>query len=158
MYEKIIFYEVKKIEIILFNGIERKKIHMEKYLIEELRKYGYDRIATVKESNENNKKWNISFLELNTQNIIKKGDIIKGKLFIQYVSKSFKVSDKLSAAQPLMDSPHIQAIVKVVKKINSDSLLVKSTISDTEILVEFENDIDYDKNDIVFLGICKSKY
>jgi len=69
------------------------------------------------------------------------------------VRKDLKIdmNSELSATQPLPNSPHIEAVVKVVKQINSDSLLVKSSILDSEILVEFENDVTYEKDDVIFL-------
>jgi len=81
---------------------------------------------------------------------IKEGDIVKGKLFIQYVCESLKVDSELRAVQPFPKSPHIEAVVRVVKHINSYSLLVESAISDSEILVEFENDVAYEKDDVIF--------
>ena len=82
--------------------------------------------------------------------VIKEGDIVKGKLFIQYVCESLKVDSELRAVQPFPKSPHIEAVVRVVKHINSYSLLVESAISDSEILVEFENDVAYEKDDVIF--------
>ena len=76
--------------------------------------------------------------------------IVKGKLFIQYVCESLKVDSELRAVQPFPKSPHIEAVVRVVKHINSYSLLVESAISDSEILVEFENDVTYKKDDVIF--------
>ena len=97
------------------------------YIVERLRKYEYDRMALIKELGNNGKKWNVSFVEYNVKDTISKGDIVKVELFIQYVRKDLKIDMKseLSAMQPLPNSPHIKAVVKVVKQINSDSLLVK---------------------------------
>ncbi|WP_314341162.1 hypothetical protein [Leptotrichia wadei] len=123
------------------------------YIVERLRKYKYDRMALIKELGNNRKKWNVSFEEYNVKDTISKGDIVKVELFIQYVRKDLKIdmNSELNATQPLPNSPHIEAVVKVVKQINSDSLLVKSSILDSEILVEFENEVIYKKNDVVFL-------
>lgn len=121
-----------------------------KYLIEKLRKSEYDKIAIIKEVKNNSKKWNVSFEEFDVKDVIKNGDIVEGKLFIQYVCESFKVDRELSAVQPIPNLPHIEAVVKVVKQINSDSLLVKSAVSDSEILLEFENDVTYKKDDVIF--------
>ena len=123
------------------------------YIVERLRKYEYDRMALIKELGNNGKKWNVSFVEYNVKDTISKGDIVKVELFIQYVRKDLKIdmNSELNATQPLPNSPHIEAVVKVVKQINSDSLLVKSSILDSEILVEFENEVIYKRNDVVFL-------
>ena len=123
------------------------------YIVERLRKYKYDRMALIKELGNNRKKWNVSFAEYNVKDTISKGDIVKVELFIQYVRKDLKIdmNSELNATQPLPNSPHIEAVVKVVKQINSDSLLVKSSILDSEILVEFENEVIYKKNDVIFL-------
>ena len=123
------------------------------YIVERLRKYKYDRMALIKELGNNRKKWNVSFEEYNVKDTISKGDIVKVELFIQYVRKDLKIdmNSELNATQPLPNSSHIEAVVKVVKQINSDFLLVKSSILDSEILVEFENEMIYKKNDVVFL-------
>lgn len=127
---------------------------MKKYLIEKLWTFEYDYdMAVVKELKNNDKKWNVSFVEFDVKNFIKEGDIVKGKLFMQYVCESLKVDSELRAVQPFPKSPHIEAVVKVVKHINSDSLLVESAISDSEILVEFENDVAYEKDDVIFLKV-----
>ena len=124
---------------------------MKKYLIEKLWIFEYDYdMAVVKELKNNDKKWNVSFVEFDVKNFIKKGDIVKGKLFMQYVCESLKVDSELRAVQPFPKSPHIEAVVRVVKHVNSDSLLVESAISDSEILVEFENDVTYKKDDVIF--------
>ena len=124
---------------------------MKKYLIEKLWTFEYDYdMAVVKELKNNDKKWNVSFVEFDVKNFIKEGDIVKGKLFIQYVCESLKVDSELRAVQPFPKSPHIEAVVRVVKHINSYSLLVESAISDSEILVEFENDVTYEKDDVIF--------
>ena len=120
---------------------------MKKYLIEKLWTFEYDYdMAVVKELKNNDKKWNVSFVEFDVKNFIKEGDIVKGK----YVCKSLKVDNELIAVQPFPKSPHIEAVVRVVKHINSYSLLVESAISDSEILVEFENDVAYEKDDVIF--------
>lgn len=106
--------------------------------------------VVIKELKNNDKKWNVSFVEFDVKNFIKEGDIVKGKLFIQYVCESLKVDSELRAVQPFPKSPHIEAVVRVVKHINSYSLLVESAISDSEILVEFENDVTYEKDDVIF--------
>ena len=97
---------------------------MKKYLIEKLWTFEYDYdMAVVKELKNNDKKWNVSFVEFDVKNFIKKGDIVKGKLFMQYVCKSLKVDSELRAVQPFPKSPHIEAVVgievedEVVKKI-----------------------------------------
>ena len=106
--------------------------------------------VVIKELKNNDKKWNVSFVEFDVKNFVKEGDIVKGKLFIQYVCESLKVDSELRAVQPFPKSPHIEAVVRVVKHINSYSLLVESAISDSEILVEFENDVTYEKDDVIF--------
>ncbi|ERK48720.1 hypothetical protein [Leptotrichia sp. oral taxon 879] len=72
---------------------------------------------------------------------------------MQYVCESLKVDSELRAVEPFPKSPHIETVVRVVKHINSDSLLVESAISDSEILVEFENDVAYEKDDVIFLKV-----
>ncbi len=120
---------------------------MKKYLIEKLWIFEYDYdMAVVKELKNNDKKWNVSFVEFDVKDFIRKRDIVKGK----YVCESLKVDSELIAVQPFTKSPHIEAVVRVVKHINSYSLLVESAISDSEILVEFENDVTYKKDDVIF--------
>ena len=72
---------------------------------------------------------------------------------MRYVCESLKVVSELRAVQPFPKSPHVEAVVRVVKHINSYSLLVESAISDSEILVEFENDVAYEKDDVIFLKV-----
>ena len=121
---------------------------MKKYLMEKLWTFEYDYdMAVIKELKNNDKKWNVSFVEFDVKDFIRKGDIVKGK----YVCESLKVDSELIAVQPFPKSPHIEAVVRVVKHINSYSLLVESAISDSEILVEFENDVTYEKDDVIFL-------
>lgn len=101
--------------------------------------------VVIKELKNNDKKWNVSFVEFDVKDFIRKRDIVKGK----YVCESFKVDSELIAVQPFPNSPHIEAIVK--KHINSYSLLLELAILDSEILVEFENDVTYEKDDVIFL-------
>ena len=118
---------------------------MKKYLIEKLWTFEYDYdMAVVKELKNNDKKWNVSFVEFDVKDFIRKRDIVKGK----YVCESLKVDSELIAVQPFPNSPHIEAIVK--KHINSYSLLLELAILDSEILVEFENDVTYEKDDVIF--------
>ena len=100
--------------------------------------------VVIKELKNNDKKWNVSFVEFDVKDFIRKRDIVKGK----YVCKSLKVDNELIAVQPFPKSPHIEAIVK--KHINSYSLLLELAILDSEILVEFENDVTYEKDDVIF--------
>lgn len=101
--------------------------------------------VVIKELKNNDKKWNVSFVEFDVKDFIRKGDIVKGK----YVCESLKVDSELRAVQPFPNSPHIEAIVK--KHINSYSLLLELAVLDSEILVEFENDVTYEKDDVIFL-------
>ena len=118
---------------------------MKKYLIEKLWIFEYDYdMAVVKELKNNDKKLNVSFVEFDVKDFIRKRDIVKGK----YVCESLKVDSELIAVQPFPNSPHIEAIVK--KHINSYSLLLELAILDSEILVEFENDVAYEKDDVIF--------
>lgn len=119
---------------------------MKKYLMEKLWTFEYDYdMAVIKELKNNDKKWNVSFVEFDVKDFIRKGDIVKGK----YVCESLKVDSELIAVQPFPNSPHIEAIVK--KHINSYSLLLELAILDSEILIEFENDVTYEKDDVIFL-------
>lgn len=119
---------------------------MKKYLMEKLWTFEYDYdTVVIKELKNNDKKWNVSFVEFDVKDFIRKRDIVKGK----YVCESLKVDSELIAVQPFPNSPHIEAIVK--KHINSYSLLLELAILDSEILVEFENDVTYEKDDVIFL-------
>ena len=100
--------------------------------------------VVIKELKNNDKKWNVSFVEFDVKDFIRKRDIVKGK----YVCESLKVDSELIAVQPFPNSPHIEAIVK--KHINSYSLLLELAILGSEILVECENDVTYEKDDVIF--------
>lgn len=123
---------------------------MKKYLIKKLKKSDYDRIAILQDI-ESNLKLIVSFIEYENDNRVKERDIIEGKLFIQYVCKSFKTNKELKLIQPLEESPHVEGILKVLKIISTDSLVAKYPFFNIEILIEFEDDVTYKKNDIIFV-------
>ena len=102
---------------------------------------------------------------------IKKGDILEGRLLIDFVCKSMKInnkkneqsshsfyfkssvnkSNKISYEQPIKNSSYIEAIVEVYRVIDEYSIYVKSNISDRKILIDFESKVSYNKGDMIYV-------
>ena len=102
---------------------------------------------------------------------IKKGDILEGRLLIDFVCESMKInnkkneqssrsfsfkssvnkSNKISYEQPIKNSSYIEAIVEVYRVIDEYSIYVKSNISDRKILIDFESKVSYDKGDMIYV-------
>ena len=148
---------------------------MKRYLIKEiLLADTYERIALVKRLSDD-KEIFVYFLshddfvtDIKEIKSIKKGDILEGRLLIDFVCKSMKInnkkneqkltflfsfkssvnkSNKMSYEQPIKNSSYIEAIVEVYRVIDEYSIYVKSDISDRKILIDFESKVSYNKGD-----------
>ena len=151
---------------------------MKRYLIKEiLIADTYERIALVKRLSDD-KEIFVYFLshddfvtDIKEIKNIKKGDILEGRLLIDFVCKSMKInnkkneqssrsfhfkslvnkSNKISYEQPIKNSSYIEAIVEVYRVIDEYSIYVKSDISDRKILIDFESRISYNKGDMIYV-------
>ena len=151
---------------------------MKRYLIKEiLLADTYERIALVKRLSDD-KEIFVYFLshddfvtDIKEIKSIKKGDILEGRLLIDFVCKSMKInnkkneqssrsfhfkslvnkSNKISHEQPIKNSSYIEATVEVYRVIDEYSIYVKSDISDRKILIDFESRISYNKGDMIYV-------
>lgn len=122
---------------------------MKKYIINEIYTDGYERFAIIQGGGENIE-LNVHFLEYDEflennekSNKKKKGDMLEGDLSIELVSSSQKVKEELSHYQNIQKSSHIEAVVEVTRVIDEYSLYALSSIVEDNILIEFENEVDY---------------
>lgn len=122
---------------------------MGNYVIIEMDSDGYERFAMI-EDVEKNIKVNVHFLEYDEylesgekSQKKKKGDTLDGDISIQLVTFSRKVDEALIHCQKIQKSPHIEAIIEVDQIIDEYSIYALSTISDRDILIEFENAVSY---------------
>ena len=151
---------------------------MKRYLIKEiLLADTYERIALAKRLSDD-KEIFVYFLshddyvtDIKEIKSIKKGDILEGRLLIDFVCKSMKInnkkneqssrsfhfkslvnkSNKISYEQPIKNSSYIEAIVEVYRVIDEYSIYVKSDISDRKILIDFESRVSYNKGDMIYV-------
>lgn len=131
---------------------------MNKYIILDIiHMDGYERCFRIKEI-DGDKVYIIHFLEydeyVKTEEKTKKrkeGDIITGKLYIDYVIESKKVISNMNYRQNINRSPQIEAIVKIAGLIDDSSVYANSLILDEKILIEFENKINYSIGDMVYV-------
>ena len=122
---------------------------MGSYVISEIYSDGYERFAMI-EDVEKNIKVNVHFLEYDEylesgekSQKKKKGDTLDGDISIQLVTFSRKADEALIHRQKIQKSPHIEAIIEVDQIIDEYSIYARSTISDCDILIEFENAASY---------------
>lgn len=132
---------------------------MNKYIILDIiHMDGYERCFRIKEM-DGAREYIIHFLEYDEYvergektKKRKEGDIIKGKLYIDYVIESKKVISNMNYRQNINRSPHIEAIVKISELIDGSSVYANSLILDEKILIEFENKINYSIGDMVYVN------
>ena len=132
---------------------------MGNYVINEIYSDGYERFAII-EDVKKNIKINVHFLEYDEylesgekSQKKKKGDILDGDISIQLITFSRKVdvNETLIYFQKIQKSPHIEAVVEVTQIIDKYSIYALSTVSDNNILVEFENAVSYKAGDRVLV-------
>ena len=132
---------------------------MGNYVINEIYSDGYERFAII-EDVKKNIKINVHFLEYDEylesgekSQKKKKGDILDGDISIQLITFSRKVdvNETLIYFQKIQKSPHIKAVVEVTQIIDKYSIYALSTVSDNNILVEFENAVSYKAGDRVLV-------
>lgn len=130
---------------------------MGNYVINEIYSDGYERFAMI-EDVRTNIKVNVHFLEYDEylqsgekSQKKKKGDTLEGAISIQLVTSSRKIDGALIHRQKIQKSPHIEAIIEVAQIIDEYSIYALSTISDRDILIEFENAVSYKVGDRVLV-------
>ena len=128
---------------------------MGNYVINEIYSDGYERFAIIEDIGKHIK-INVHFLEYDeylesSENSQKRtnGDILDGDLSIQLITFSRKVDVKetLIHFQKIQNSPHIEAVIEATQIIDEYSMYALSTVSDSNILVEFENTVSYKVGD-----------
>lgn len=130
---------------------------MKKYIINEIYTDGYERVAIIEEIGKD-EKINVHFLEYdeylaNNEKSQKreKGDILEGDISIDLITFSQKTNGSLSHRQEIQQSPHIEAIIEVVQIVDKYSIYALSSISDDNVLIEFENAVNYKVGERVFV-------
>lgn len=132
---------------------------MGNYVINEIYSDGYERFAIIEDIGKDIK-INVHFLEYDeylesSENSQKRtnGDILDGDLSIQLITFSRKVDVKetLIHFQKIQNSPHIEAVIEATQIIDEYSMYALSTVSDSNILVEFENTVSYKVGDRVLV-------
>ena len=132
---------------------------MGNYVINEIYSDGYERFAIIEDIGKHII-INVHFLEYDeylesSENSQKRtnGDILDGDLSIQLITFSRKVDVKetLIHFQKIQNSPHIEAVIEATQIIDEYSMYALSTVSDSNILVEFENTVSYKVGDRVLV-------
>lgn len=130
---------------------------MKKYEIKELRADGFERVAFVREMGKDIQMC-VHFIEYDeyiengeVSRKRKKGDLLEGNISIELVTHSRKADEGLSHCQDIQGSPYIKAIVEVTRVQDVDSFYACSSLSEDDILVEFENGVNYRAGEKVFV-------
>lgn len=130
---------------------------MKSYVINKIYSDGYERFAVIREIGKD-RKINVHFLQYDEylescEKSEKKkiGDTLKGNISIQLVNINYKTDEILSHNQEIAGSPHIKAVIEVSKIIDEYSIYAHSSISDEDILIEFEKTIDHKVGDKVLV-------
>lgn len=76
---------------------------------------------------------------------------MEGKLLIDLVTGERKTEGELMHRQPIQRSSHIEAVVQVCQVVDNYSVLAMSTVAEDQILVEFEQAVDYKSGDRIYL-------
>ena len=132
---------------------------MGSYVISEIYSDGYERFAMI-EDVEKNIKVNVHFLEYDEylesgekSQKKKKGDTLDGDISIQLVTFSQKVDvdTALIHHQKIPNFPHVEAIIEVAQIIDKYSMYAHSSITDKNILIEFESVASYKVGDRILV-------
>ncbi|MFR4987995.1 hypothetical protein [Anaerotruncus colihominis] len=132
---------------------------MGNYVINKIYSDGYERFAIIEDVGKYIK-INVHFLEYDEylesgekSQKRKNGDTLDGDISIQLITFSRKVdvNEALIHFQKIQKSPHIEAVVEVTQIIDEYSIYALSTVSDSNILVEFENAVSYKVGDRVLV-------
>ena len=123
---------------------------MGNYVINEIYSDGYERFAIIEDIGKHIK---INLESSENSQKRTNGDILDGDLSIQLITFSRKVDVKetLIHFQKIQNSPHIEAVIEATQIIDEYSMYALSTVSDSNILVEFENTVSYKVGDRVLV-------
>ncbi len=126
---------------------------MEKYVIRDIYIDGYERFAEL-EIKDSDEYLIVHFIEYdeyleNAQKSKKKkiGDTITGDLCIDLVTVNKKCDKRIMHEQSIKKSSHIEAVIEVARVVDNYSIYAISSVADCEILVEFEEEINYIEGD-----------
>lgn len=130
---------------------------MEKYIINNIFSDGYERYATV-ERMQDEANLVVHFLEFDEylefdkmSKKRKRGDLFEGDLSIELVTYSKKTDRKLNHHQGILNSSHIEAVVKIIRIVDEYSVYALSSIVDDKILIEFESAVNYKVGDKILV-------
>ncbi|MDE6252368.1 MAG: hypothetical protein K2M78_06970 [Lachnospiraceae bacterium] len=126
-------------------------------LINKIYTDGYERIIVL-EGTDTDEKLIAHFLEYdeylenNMASVKKKsGDIIKCDISIDLVTFNKLTDMEIMHKQPIENSSHIKAVVKVSQIIDDYSIYALSSIINDKILIEFESAVDYKVDDKILI-------
>lgn len=133
---------------------------MNKYLIDSINfTDGYERIATITDC-KNRTKIVVHFFEYGecldcgeVSDKKKVGDIIEGTLSICLITFSKIVNDDITHYYPdILNSSWVNAVIEVTRSIDDYSLYAKSSITEEDILLEFETKVAYQTGDRLLIN------
>lgn len=129
---------------------------MAEFIIKEIDAVGYDRFVTIEAEDGQIIKAHFmeirEYLEHGQVSAKRKvGDTLEGELFISLVVNSNKVNQELAHVQNY-GYTGIEAVVCVTEVEDCDAVYAKTSISNEEILIEFEHDVDYKEGDVIWLS------
>ena len=133
---------------------------MNKYLIDSINfTDGYERIATIIDCKRKTKIM-VHFLEYGeyldygeVSNRKKEGDIVEGTLSICLITFSKIVKDDIIHYYPdILNSSWINAVIEVTRIVDNYSLYAKSSITEEDILLEFETKVAYQVGDRLLIN------
>ena len=158
VFKRTVLYNQKDIdnglgELLMKSGCPGVK----KYVISEIYADGYERTAIVKEV-DGDAKYIVHFLEYDEYlekdgEALKRktGDILEGTVSIDLVNISKRVNKDLMHRQVIKKSSHIEAIVEVSQVIDDCSVYAFSSVSKNNVLIKFEDSVDYMEGDRIFI-------
>lgn len=111
---------------------------MDKYIIEQIYSDGYERYAQIKNGNETSSKKKI-------------GDAITGVLSISLITNSSICNSLFEYKQNIRNSSYIQAVADITEIGDEYTVYALTNITNTPILIEFENKIPYKVHDRIYI-------
>ena len=130
---------------------------MEKFIIKKIEADFDERWLRVKKIDDG-KEFGIYFMEFSEDvfmmnNISMKrkvGDIIKGNLFISWITEFEKTNEELMYVQK-NEYDGIAAVVEITEVINEFTYYAKNSIVDRDIILDMEKDMDLKKGDRIYI-------
>ena len=130
---------------------------MEKFIIKKIEADFDERWLRVKKIDDG-KEFGIYFMEFSEDvfmmnNISMKrkvGDIIKGNLFISWITEFEKTDEELTYVQK-NEYDGIDAVVEITEVINEFTYYAKNSIVDRDIILDMEKDMDLKKGDRIYI-------